>query len=110
MGNAHEQITELEAEIDDLHDQLQRCRKIELGAKAVLAAGSATLALGLFWGTPISFVIAIGAILGSVALLGSNRRSLQDTIEALRLHEAKRLQIIEGLELRPVEALDGSKR
>jgi hypothetical protein len=83
--------------------------KDRTGGKAVLAAGCATLALGLFWGTPISVVIAIGAILGSVALLGSNRRSLQDAIEALRLNESKRLQIIEGLELRPVEALDGSE-
>jgi hypothetical protein len=44
-------------------------------------------------------VIGIAAVLGSVALLGSNRRTLDEITAAIRTQEARRSEMIDGLEL-----------
>jgi hypothetical protein len=57
----------------------------------------------LIWHSPLALVIAIGAILGSLALLGSNRRTHDETVAALKEQEAKRSDLIESMELRAVD-------
>jgi hypothetical protein len=48
-------------------------------------------------------VIGIAAVLGSVALLGSNRRTRDEITAAIRTQEARRSEMIDGLELQEVE-------
>jgi len=47
-------------------------------------------------------VIGIAAVLGSVALVGSNRGTLGETITRIRLAEARRAEVIDGLGLQTV--------
>ncbi len=103
MSDNHDQIDVLEAEIDELHEAIQRCQKIDLASKAALVGGCVTVVVGFVWHSPLALVIAIGAILGSLALVGSNKRTLDDAVAALRAQQAKRSEWIESLELRAVD-------
>jgi hypothetical protein len=102
MPDHHDLIVGLEAEIHELHEAVERCRKIELAAKAALVGGCLIVGIGFIWHSPLALVIAIGALLGSLALLGSNQRTLDDNVAALRVQQAKRSKLIESMELRAV--------
>lgn len=103
-----ERIAELEAEIEELRDSADRCRKIEGPAKFAVVLGilllSATL-LKLPATGPVAFVIAITAILGGVALKGSNESTRDNLMARIRVHEAQRAEMIDALELRACEFL-----
>ena len=71
MLDQHQLIADLEAEIDDLRDSAERCRKIDMAAKAALGVGLALLLVSFFWFSASALVIGIAAVLGSVALVGS---------------------------------------
>jgi len=103
MSDNQDQIDVLEAEIDQLHVATERCRQIDFASKASLVGGCVTVVVGFLWHSPLALVIAIGAILGSLALLGSNKRTLDDAVAALRAQQAKRSEWIESLELRAVD-------
>ena len=47
MPSEHDQIVELEAEIERLRDAAERCRKIGLAAKLAIGLGLASLASAL---------------------------------------------------------------
>ena len=95
-------IADLEAEIEDLRDSAERCRKIDLGAKAAMGVGVALLLVSFFWFSASALVIGIAAVLGWVALVGSNRGSLGEIITGIRLAEARRAEVIDGLGLQTV--------
>ena len=99
MPNQHELIADLESEIDALRDEAERCRKIDIAAKLALALGCVTLVTAFVRSSAFALVIGIAAVLGSVALLGSNRRTLDEIMAAIRTQEARRSEMIEGLEL-----------
>jgi hypothetical protein len=70
-----EQIADLEAEIEHLSEAAERCRKISIAAQALVAAGGLVLVatpIGLLRLGPTALVAAIAAILGGLALYGSN--------------------------------------
>src|SRR4051794_41695694 len=110
MLNQHQLVADLEAEIDDLRDSAERCRKIDMAAKAALGVGLALLLVSFFWFSASALVIGIAAVLGSVALVGSNRGSLGEIITGIRLAEARRREGIGSLGLetgRPRGGVDG---
>jgi anaerobic glycerol-3-phosphate dehydrogenase len=74
MPNQHEVIADLETEIDALRDEAERCRKIDIVAKLAFGLGCITLVTSFIQASAFALVIGIAAVLGSVALLGSNRR------------------------------------
>ena len=96
-------MLEVEAEIGELHAAVDRCRKIDLASKAVLVGGCVTVGIGFIWHSPLAVVIAIGAVLGSLALMGSNRRTLDETLTVLKAQEAKRSELIDGMELQEIQ-------
>ena len=102
MLDQHQLIADLEAEIDGLRDSAERCRKIDIVAKAVMGIGVGLLVIGFLWFSASAPVIGIAAVLGSVALVGSNRGTLGEIISGIRLAEARRAKIIENLDLEPV--------
>ena len=106
MLDQHQLIADLEAEIDDLHDIAERCRKIDLGAKAAMGVGLALLLVSFFWFSASALVIGIAAVLGSVALVGSNRGTLGEIITGIRLAEARRAEVIDGLQLETISPED----
>ena len=48
MLDQHQLVADLEAEIDDLRDSAERCRKIDMAAKAAMGLGLALLLMGFF--------------------------------------------------------------
>ena len=106
MRDVHEQIADLEAEIEALGDAAERCRKVMFGAKAAAAAGGLLLAIVITGLLPIGralpFVLATAAILGGIALSGSTRTTRQQILAAIGEREAQRDQMIGRLELSDV--------
>ena len=102
MLDQHQLIADLEAEIDGLRDSAERCRKIDMAAKAAMGLGVALLLIGFFRFNASALVIGIAAVLGSVALVGSNRGTLGEIITNIRLAEARRAEVIDSLGLQMV--------
>ena len=62
MLDHHQLIADLEAEIDGLRDSAERCRKIDMAAKAALGAGLALLLVSFFWFSASALVIGLAAV------------------------------------------------
>jgi hypothetical protein len=102
-----EQIADLEAEIEHLSEAAERCRKISIAAQALVAAGGLVLVatpIGLLRLGPTALVAAIAAILGGLALYGSNQRTKDDIMATIKSKESQRSSIIDRLGLEPVDA------
>jgi hypothetical protein len=103
---AHERIARLETRIEQLADQLERCRKIGLVSKIVMAGGAIWLASGMFGFVYLGSATlgAIAAILGGIVLNGSNRSTMQQLQAAIDAAERERTELIASIELRTVQA------
>lgn len=104
-GDLHDEIALVEARIEELTDQIERCSKISLAAKFMIAAGTVWIALtlaGVIRFSPAPVVAALAATIGGTVLLGSNRTTWMQTQEALRASENLRREIIGRMELRVV--------
>jgi hypothetical protein len=102
-----EEIARLEARIEELADSLERCRKLALFARVLLAAGALWLALELSGIVRFSAPEAIGAItavLGGFILGGSNRSTMLQIQAALGAAEDRRAALIGTIEMRTVNA------
>ena len=100
-------IDSLEQRIEALAAEVQRCRKLALAARLLIAAGAiglAVLLFGLLAFTPEMLTAAIGAVLGGIVLAGSNASTRQQTERALRAAEAMRADLIGRLDMRLVGA------
>jgi hypothetical protein len=105
-GDAHEQIAQLEALIEELSERIERCRKFILMSKLAIIAGAILLAAILFEAIrfdPVALIGAITAVIGGIVLFGSNTSTLQQAIAALRSAEAERAELIGQMKLRLVE-------
>jgi len=97
-----DQIAKLEADIEDLSAAAERCRKIGIAAQVLMAGGAFLLmlaVLGLWRLGPAALVVSLAAILGGIALYGSNKRTRDDTMVAIRAKEADRAALIDALGL-----------
>lgn len=106
-SDPREQIAQLEADIEAFADSAERCRKIISFSKAAIAAGG-LLILAIVAVRPVSLdptilVAAIAAVIGGIVGLGSNTRTLQQTVTAMRSAEARRAELIDEIGLRAVE-------
>jgi len=104
-----EEIARLEARIETLTDSLDRCQKISLLARFVLAGGGIWLALivvGFLPFAPFSVVGAIAALLGGIVLFGSNASTWKQTTAAIAQANALRVHLISWVEMQTVEDID----
>ena len=102
IPDPHQQIEELEAELDALTEAAERCSRPILAAKLVVAIGGVSLLVGLFRSEAVALVVGIAIMLGALALWGSTR-STRDVIRAsLRAREAQRAEMIDELALQVV--------
>jgi hypothetical protein len=104
-GNATHEIAQLEERIEALTASIERCRKISFAAKLAVSAGILWFVLFLFWivsFNPTAFVAATSAVLGGFVLLGSNSTTWEQTEAARTAAEARRADLIGGIELRLV--------
>jgi hypothetical protein len=107
-GDPREEIARLEAQIEALAESAERCRKIILFSKAAIAAGGllilAVIVVGPFRFDPAILIAAIAAVIGGIVGLGSNTRTLQQTVAAMRSAEGLRADLIDEIAPRTVEA------
>lgn len=103
--NPTDQISRIEARLEELAAVSERCRKIILASKAAIAGGAAMLLvmmLGLFGSSPAVALGSMAAVLGGIVSLGSNVSTLRQTMDAISQAEALRSDLIGRIELRVV--------
>ncbi len=108
-----EEIARLEARIEELAEGLERCRKLAVFSKILLAGGALWLAaslLGIVNLAAPGAMAAITAILGGFILGGSNRSTMLQTQAAMEQAEAQRNELIGAIDLRTVRAQADTRR
>jgi hypothetical protein len=99
------EISRIEAQLEELAEVSERCRKIILVSKVVIAGGVTLLLfmmLGLFGSNQVAAIGSIALVLGGIVSLGSNASTLQQTMAAKSAAEALRSDLISRIDLRVV--------
>jgi hypothetical protein len=100
-----DEISRIEAQLEELAEVADRCRKIILVSKAAIAAGGALLLvmiLGLLGSSPVAAIGSIAMVLGGIVSLGSNVSTLRQTLADMNDAETVRSDLIGGIDLRVV--------
>jgi hypothetical protein len=99
------EISRIEAQLEELAESSERCRKIILVSKVAIAGGITLLlfmTLGLFGSNQVAAIGSIAVVLGGIVSLGSNTSTLQQTMAAMSAAEALRSDLISRIDLRVV--------
>lgn len=100
-----DEISRIEAQIEELAEVAERCRKIILVSKVAIATGAGLLLLmilGLFGSSQVAAIGSIAAVLGGIVSLGSNVGTLRQSMAAISAAETLRSDLIGGIDLRVV--------
>jgi len=100
-----DEISRIEARLDELAEVSERCRKIILASKVAIASGVALMVatvLGLLGSNQVTSVGSIAAVLGGIVSLGSNVSTLRETTAAMSAAEVLRSELISRIDLRLV--------
>ena len=100
-----DEISRIEARLEELGEIAERCRKIVLASKVVISAGAGLLllmVLGLFVSSPVVAIGAIAAVLGGIVSVGSNVSTLRQTVAEMAAAEGRRSRLIDSIDLRLV--------
>jgi len=101
-----DEISRIEARLEELAAVAEQCRKVILVSKAAIAGGAAMLLvviLGLFGSSATVALGSIGAVLGGIVALGSNVSTLQETMDAISAAEMLRSDLIGRIDLRVID-------
>jgi hypothetical protein len=99
------QISRLEARIEDLSSSVEKSRKAILASKVAITAGAllaVTQIVGIIAVQPLAVVMAIAAIFGGIVGFGANVSTARQDTAALKSAEAKRAELISLLTLREI--------
>jgi cell division septum initiation protein DivIVA len=105
-GDLREQILGLEAQIEELAETIESCRKIIQISKAFIVVGGlliAAITIGLIRFDPMLMIGALTAVVGGIVALGSNWSTSQQAVSTLKAAEAQRAELISKIDLRVVE-------
>ncbi len=101
-----DEISEIEARIEDLAEIAERCRKFILASKLAIASGLVLLLITLLGligsGQVIAGLGSIALVLAGIVSLGSNVSTLRQTDAAISAAEAHRSDLISRINLRVV--------
>ena len=103
--NPTDEISRIEARIEELAEVSERCRKFILVSKAAIAGGVALLLsmmLGLFGSNQVAAIGSIAVVIGGIVSLGSNVSTLRETMAAMSASEVLRSDLISRIDLRLV--------
>jgi hypothetical protein len=103
--NPIDEISRIEAQLEELAEVSERCRRIILVSKAAIAGGVALplfMMLGLFGSNEVAAVGSIALVLGGIVSLGSNVSTLRQTMATINGAEAFRSDLISRIDLRVV--------
>src|ERR1700744_647764 len=97
-----DEIAEIEVRIEELAEAAERCRKLILASKIAIGCGAALLlitVLGLPGSGEAAGLGSVALVLGGIVSLGSNDSTLRQTNAAIGAAEARRSQLINGIDL-----------
>ena len=100
-----DEISRIEARLDELAEVSERCRKIILASKAAIAGGVALMLvtmLGLLGSNQVTAIGSIAVVIGGIVSLGSNVSTLGETMAAMSAAEVLRSDLISSIDLRVV--------
>ena len=103
--NPIDEISQIEARLEELAEVSERCRRIILVSKAAIAGGVALpllMMLGLLGSNQVAVIGSIAMALGGIVSFGSNVSTFRQTIAAMRAAEALRSDLISRIDLRVV--------
>jgi hypothetical protein len=103
--NPIDEIVRIEAELDELAEVSEQCRKIIMVSKAAIRRRRALLLfmmLGLFGSNQVTALGSIAVALAAIASLGSNVGTLQQTMAAMTDAEALRSDLLGRVDSRVV--------
>ena len=96
-----DQIARIEADIEQLAEGLDRCRKAMLLSKVAIVVGGVLL-LAYFLGAisfdPTILIGALAAIVGGVVVFGSNSSTAKQTMAAMKDAESQRAKLIDMID------------
>ena len=103
--NPIDEISEIEARLEELAEVSERCRKMILVSKVAIAVGVALLlvmVLGLFGSNQVAAIGSIAVVLGGIVSFGSNVSTLRQTTAAINASEVLRSDLISRIDLQVV--------
>jgi len=110
-GYHRDEISRIEADIEELAKTLESCRRAMLHSKVAIAAGGIWIlaySLGAIRFDPTAMISAIAAVIGGVVIFGSNTSTLKQTTIAMKAAETLRAELIDMIDLRAVSVSGSS--